>query len=337
MTPLLRKCCVDVRVAINNFFSTWYNALPYAEVQASLAITNIITELDPPVNASISLEEVLLAFSVGLAFLGAPEIAVAILSLASATRIAVQAFLISVQQAPSVGRALWPQGSNTENIQIGALDSAISGIVGNLSQTIDNALQLVMSDMPTFVAFSAYGTFSGNSTPSLPNGTEGLDFALRTYVLTTAMSRNGWYAHYSTGYTTKFQVEENFSNVDGSAETCQMDANSICGFNAYWSNTTNTVYSLAKDTGWALTGNNLMETIVTNGWADLSTMFDAGLNCTLLGKMGDNAISFSEDGHLDLSCISQLDFCRNGCSPCPVEATNGTCPFPICPGIAGQC
>ncbi|MCJ1480456.1 hypothetical protein MMC06_000611 [Schaereria dolodes] len=316
---------LTMKVAINNFFSTWYDSIAYSLSSTQLTITNIINELDPKQQANTRMYYVLVLLTVGLAFLGAPELAAMVASLSFTTRLIADTMTIALQQAPTVARAFWPQGVDTQNIQIGQLDTALANLTGNLSATINNGLMLVMSDMPTFIAFASGGTFSGNSTPSLPNGTAGLDYALRTYITTTAMSANGWRATAHPGYTTKYEVMEDFGNIFCNSTEPSVN---ICGNEAYWSSATNTVYYLTQDGGYQTpTPYKLMTDIVVNEWADLENMFDAGYNCTATGRQGSNAVSFHEDGTLDLSCISQLKFKIACGAPCPVQSLNGICPF----------
>ena len=74
------------------------------------------------------------------------------LDLAVATRYAAQTFALSIQQAPSVGRAMWPTGSDdSQTFQISQLSSQLSNSTIALSRILDRGLKLLMTDVPTFV------------------------------------------------------------------------------------------------------------------------------------------------------------------------------------------
>ena len=100
---------------------------------------------------------------------------------------------LGLQQAPGVAKAIWPQGDATSQIfQISALDTQLSAATDQLAQILNNGLALIMSDVPTFVNFADSGLFSDHQSLSLPNVTQGLDFALKTYMTSESLVQNGW-------------------------------------------------------------------------------------------------------------------------------------------------
>lgn len=319
-------------LAINNFFTTYWSALNYAAGQAGLAIQSMVNELDPPAEAGFPWLNILTALSFGLAFLGAPSIAVSILSMEQAVKYAAQGLLISVSQAPGFSKALWPAGTaNSKIVQIGQLNDELTKASQQMASMINTAVELLMSDMPTFVAFAESGRFSGAQSMSLPAKTDGLDYALTTYLLSETMSKNGWYACPFLGpYPTAASVESTTS--PGFA--CQMGPNNVCsaaGTDAvYWSQSTQRVYTLNQvpRDGQEKSPNQLTQDIVKNGWAALDVLFDGAYNCTAEGKAGSAAINFNWDGTLDIACISQLPVKIACFTPCISPLINGNCPFP---------
>ena len=55
-----------------------------------------------------------------------------------------------------------------------------------------------MSDMPIFIALASTVSYSGSASFSLPYTTQGLNLALRAYILSNATTPNRWRV---TGYT----------------------------------------------------------------------------------------------------------------------------------------
>ena len=249
-----------------------------------------------------------------------------LLSFATTTRFAAQAFIISLQQAPSVGKTLWPQGSDASHfLQIGALSQALSNASSALQGQLNAGLELLMSDVPSFVNFTQSGAYSGMTSLALPTKTEGLDFAFSTYLLSLAMGKNGWQAYKSQNLTKE-------EMTTSAAEGCTWDANNLCGQGFFASPVTGNVYNLLVEK-WPNNNdpNQVMKDIISNNWADLSILFDGAYNCTMAGLSGTgNPVNFDGGGNPDLACISQLPFCMRCFEPCPTYLVNGQCPFSIC-------
>ena len=309
-------------------------ALGAAQSDAQTVVQALINELDPVQPPKISLFAILTALSVGLAFLGAPSIAVSVLGLSLITRTAAQVLTISLQQAPSTAKALWPTGTqSSQSIQIGNLETELGNSTNQLAAMINDAVQLLMSDVPTFVKFCEGGQWSSSQSLSLPSKVEGLDYALRTYMTSEVMAQNGWAATPKVGpYQTLQDVENNVAGGNGFG--CQMGNNSVCtnsyGGAYYWSQATGNVYSFyATDQKKVqVTPYQLLQDTVTNNWAILEVLFDGSFNCTKSGNYGSSVVNFNWDGTLNIACISQLPM-AGGCSLpwCPVPMVNGVCPF----------
>ena len=284
------------------------------------------------------MSDILTALSFGLAFLAAPEAAAGVGSIQAATSTAGEAFLTGLQNAPAVGKAIWPTGTlDSQSIQIGALEDELNHVSTNLSNMVDAGLRLIMSDMPSFVAFASTGAFSGATSFSLPSTTEGLDLVLRTYILSNAMTQNKWKA---TGHTNLTRDQVQSSVPDSGGWACTLDVNDICVGEyggIFYSQDTMRAFSLTTTGNTDTTPLQLMNDIIKNEWSSLPFLFDGAYNCTAAGKFGTTPYSFGPDGIVDLSCMSQLQFCIACGSPCPVDLINGTCPFPPCQKQQGWC
>lgn len=321
-------------LVVNQFFSTYFTALQYALGPASLEISAIVNELDPPKpkDQGIPLFDILTALSFGLAFLGAPTLAVAIIESewTNTVKYAAQAFLISMQQAPGFSKSLYPSGTDdSKTVQIGQLSTDLGTTVNTLSRMINTALTLLMDDLPTFVQFAQSGKYSGMTSFSIPNETVGLDIALKTYLSSVAMGGNGWWAQPQVGP---------FYRSDITFRDCVFNDHNICVDSSdvarYLSPDTGRLYTLLHTSGYANRSPNQIATdLVNNQWAPLNVLFDGAFNCTAKGQAGTTNIKFTFNGTLDISCISQLPLymgCAQSSMPfvvCPSPWTNGSCPF----------
>ena len=287
--------------------------------------------MDPVQPTTFSLQYLLTALSVGLAFLGAPSIAVTVLGLSAIAKSAAQVLTISLQQAPSTAKALWPTGTqNSQSVQIGNLEAELGNSTNQLANMINNAVQLLMSDMPTFVKFVESGQYSGAQSLSLPSKVEGLDYALRTFMTSEAFAQNGWISTPNLGpFETAEDVESGTSGY-----SCTMGNNSVCtnsqGVAYFWSQATGIVYSFTNSKNLnrnQVSAYQLLQDTVNNNWAILQVLFDGSFNCTSKGNFGNSIVNFNWDGTLDIACISQLPI-QIGCgSECPVALINNQCPF----------
>ena len=86
--------------------------MAYATTQAQLAIDGIISDVDPNKKASGLKDDLLLALTLGLAFLGGPE-AEAVGQVAAT---AAKALVTALQQAPGAVKALWPRTCTLESL-----------------------------------------------------------------------------------------------------------------------------------------------------------------------------------------------------------------------------
>ncbi len=289
--------------------------------------------MDPIKPAVFQLLDILTALSVGLAFLGAPSIAVSVLGLSQLARSAAQVLTISLQQAPSTAKALWPTGTqNSQSIQIGDLEAELGNSTNQLADMVNNAVQLLMSDVPTFVKFVESGQYSGAESLSLPSKVNGLDYALRTYMTSEAFAQNGWVSSPSIGPYETVEDVQNAVIASGGGD-CTMGNNSVCtdgqGSAIFWSQPTGRIYGFAnsRQFGDGVNAYQLLQDTVENNWAILQVLFDGSFNCTQEGNFGDSIVNFNWDGTLDIACISQLPTKIACGTPCPVPLVNNLCPF----------
>lgn len=150
------------------------------------------------------------------------------------------------------------------------------------------------------------------------------------------MTENKWK---STAFLnlTRNQVQSSVPSSGGWA--CTLGPNDICVgeyCGDFYSQSTMRAFQLFRTGKTDTTSLQLMND-VTNGWSTLPAIFDGGYNCTAAGKSGTTPFAFQNDGSIDLSCMSQVQFCIACGSPCPVDLINGVCSFPPCRKEKGGC
>ena len=266
-----------------------------------------------------------------------PEVAGAVGASLIASQVGAH-LIIALQEAPMVARAIWPKGTeDSQLVQIGEVNRELGNVNKELGGMLNAGLEMLMKDLPTFVSFVQDGHFSGDEDISLPKTTDGLDMALRTFIVSTAMTKND----------IKARPMLNFATRDDFADTnfCSFGPENydICTVHSFDAHPVTYFYSNTSGNGYMLQGGdvdsnqnsgNLMHDVVNNEWSSLGALFDGAFNCTASGNgASDQPFHIKFDGTIDLACISQLKMCGN-CesvnSACMVPLINGTCPMPGC-------
>ena len=131
------------------------------------------------------------ALSAAFAFLSVPEISAVAFRIEETTVTAANALVTALQQAPGVGKAIWPTGTTSSQIvQIGDLAGTLGSIDSEVSDMINGSLELLMTDVPSFISFASTVAGSGGIAYSLPDTVKGLDLGLKTFLVSTAISQN---------------------------------------------------------------------------------------------------------------------------------------------------
>ncbi|KAL8924523.1 MAG: hypothetical protein Q9208_003998 [Pyrenodesmia sp. 3 TL-2023] len=182
------------------------------------------------------------------------------------------------------------------------------------SSLLTAALKLVLSDIPTFIAFAGEGRFTTESYPSLPlDPTFDIATGLHTFVTSKLMQMNDYYA------VPMDVVSEEIAN-----KTAAGDEDAVY----HWSPNTQRLYELRAK------GDPVIDTVTLYGehlrddnWVDLQLLFDGSYNCTKAGHAG-RAIVYLPNNVTDVSCVSQLPMYLPKNSPCPTRIlVDGKCPF----------
>ena len=224
------------------------------------------------------------------------------------TALSANAVLKGSQNAPTVARGIWPAGTqNSQSIQIANIERELSNATTETSAMLNAGLQLLMSDMPSFVDFASTGMFSGSEPLSLPSQVDGLDIALRTYVVSGAMVANGWRAGVEVSVT-----KEDIASPEDQGWDCEWHGpnNDFCGKWVWYSENMENAFTLTNTRDPTNDPNqtmNLLETILEKQWSTMPLLFEGAYNCTRAGNNGTLPVHISTDGILDMSCMSQLE------------------------------
>lgn len=285
---------------MNYFFSTWYHALNDAFSQSSSTITSIVEAVDPKQKTNVGLSDVLLALSFGLAFIVAPELG----AMADATtKVVGHLFTTLVQQAPGVGRALWPKGTiDSQLYQIGQLNTIGQQVIAGVENNLNAGLQAVQGDLETFITFTSSGAFSvpEDQRPSLPNQTQGLLLGLTTFLVSSALKSNGYLANIVTGVDPqKMTTDSSFPLPCWAAWDCanecshrdlncqSYDSYSHCD-RWYYSRRFHSAFTLGSTTNYEQNPSDLMNTILSNNWTTGALLFENAALCAIPSSITDN-------------------------------------------------
>ncbi|KAL9064949.1 MAG: hypothetical protein Q9161_008541 [Pseudevernia consocians] len=301
-TPEVRYI-LGTMYSINNFFSNWNEALPYATLSGLLINQPLILEIDPIQKTNFFLSDILSALTAGLSFIAAPE-------LSGIAGTAATALLKGIQEAPSVAKAIWPSGTaDSQPEQLANLDSYLSQVDQNFTTQITQGLYTIMSDVPSFNGFASSGQFSGPNNLSLPADSDILALGLRTFIISSAMSANKWSAVTSEDLTMA-DVESSVPGAHGFG--CTFGSNNICtnsrtSTTVFYSNSTARAYQVVLK-GAGPDPTSFMNEIVNKDWSTLEQLFDGAYNCSVApgGSGLGKPLDFFNGTAVDFACMSQL-------------------------------
>ena len=205
-------------------------------------------------------------------------------------QITSQALRNSLQEAPAVSKALWPPSTtNTKQTPMGALTpmgdltSTLANQSNQVAATLNAGLNLIMSDMPTFIAFASSGAYTDSTSLSLPPQVPGMDYALRTYIASSALSANGYIAQVTNDSATQHQ-------------------------STWTDNSTGLSFSIGLEGTGA---KSALTDVLNNKWTTKEALFAGPYACAEAGRFdGGDVVNFNATGWLDLACLSRLMECK---------------------------
>ncbi|KAM0802347.1 hypothetical protein BDR22DRAFT_819880 [Usnea florida] len=258
---------------VNAFFNDWYNALQFATTNTSLSITPIVTAVNPVKSTTIAFGDILSALVAGLAFIGAPAFTATIAASASA-----QALVTGLQQAPGLVKALWPTGSaESQIIQIGNLDSALSSESTQISSRINAGLWSLMSSQKSFALFASSGAFSADPGLSIPQDVAQISTGLQLFVLSKALNANKYRAQILPTASIASGAEPSLCDWKKGQDVCYHNDTLLGGV----------VFDLEKtDANDGNHGLSMASTIIQGGWASPQSLYQGAYDCAASGLSG---------------------------------------------------
>lgn len=290
----------DYYVAYNiysvwSFFNGYYAAIGNARSAATDSIGAIVALLDPPKATHGLLDDILTALSVGLSFVSVDAGPL------------IGALITGIQQAPGVGKYLFPVGTlNTQVAQFDEIANSMGTVTSYLQDNVTSALAAIQNDTETFLAIVGSGNFSVNPVPSIADQSDSILTALNTYVISQCLQANNWVV------TRAIDTDVNELQANGSAAGWNIpgcgtgyDSNSICG--AYY-------FNKAIDVSFSLTNNGDMSKNPTTdmsqffaNWTTPDLLFNGAAQCEAQGGSAPN-VTVGASG-VDASCLSNMKVC----------------------------
>ncbi|KAL9637715.1 MAG: hypothetical protein Q9204_001766 [Flavoplaca sp. TL-2023a] len=283
-----------------SFFLNWYDSLQAAYTEAESTILEIVQLIDKVQATNMAIQTFLAILSIGLSM---------VITIPDFSKVDDGAYRVAsivneaIRQYPTVGRVLFPAGGTLESqqYQVAKLSSILRDQKINISDNIEAGLTLVMSDPFAFKAFTSSGAFTVDfgKFPSLNGIKKQLLLALQTYLVSVALSGNGWDVALipmtdprgiTNGSTSiPYWAEENCSLCSSWTDLkCpDYDINGQC--NRWWySASQNTMYTLGH--GELKDPSEILGTIFTKGWTTPQLLFENAAACSVLNWLNTNKL-----------------------------------------------
>lgn len=315
---------------INTFFINWYYSMDSAIKDTADACVEILNFLAPEVPQGVGLNTILSVFTIGLALIPSPLTP----GLAAAARVGSTAAIGAVQQAPFVGRLVWPSGTTDARLQqLGEVLGSLRGASSTLSDRLSAGKHQAMSDLPSFLNMTRGGAFSGSRTFDVIKDKRAIGLALRTYVTSLAMQNNEWETYWGPNMTDGLTPAP--ASQESTYGCAWQQNNAACyyegrgrgknkqpsGWAEYTSSKVNKSFAVypyfakKKNTTPADLFRKMTNDTVSNSnntaWADLGLMFESSYECSLLARQGNffdrtPKWDIQSDGSFKVQCLGQL-------------------------------
>lgn len=246
----------------------------------------LIPDVDPHQKTMLSVTALGAASLAGLPYLSSPYAANST-GLSYISILTSQALQISLQQTPSVAKAIWPPYTqDSPNIQINPTIFFGTNVTDLMGTLLTNALQLIMNDVPTFLSFAETGAYTNSTLLSLPSRIAGLSLALETYIVSSALSANGYVARV----------------VNGSQTLSSSWSDSATGLTYTMGSTV-----MGKDRP----PQSNLANVFNNDGTTPEALYPGPYACAEEGLFDGGSVVSDGLGVLDLSCVSRLMECKS--------------------------
>ena len=294
-----------LRLAVNQFFTTWFNALVNAASRAADNVNHIVDEFDKIVQPHMTTEIIFSVLAAGLSLI--PVVGGALGSAVTSA----SAFTAGLQN-PTFSNAIFPTGTDSsQTVQIGDLEVYLRNVSTTLETRINIGLAAVQSDLSAFLAFTSSGNFSvpPDQLPNLPQVTDDLDASFNLFLVSSALTGNGYTAGVAPDYNPLAEYNDNPVTESNKFKCPAYDLNGQCS--VWWySSSTNASYALfpSKSNHDDANPTSVTSQVLSN-WTTGSLLFDGAADCKAKGLAGHGVFIRTTTGQIDFSCLSQLKVC----------------------------
>ena len=278
-------------------------------------IGNIVQNIDPPKNGFSTFDLLtilagIFAFVPGLTSVGldaGATIIKATETLAVSTEYGVKAtasaLTNSLGQTPQVMKALFPINTQTPT-EYYQMSSELSSVVGNMSDRLGTALQLVTSDFQNFLGFASTGFFSTNVTNSTYL-TDSMYYALNTYIISSCLAQNEVYGVRAVDTSVAQLAANSTADLSYSINCPAYDEYGVCDA-WYYSNTTMNTYTLDNFRSPDQNYHDNMEYWFGQDYTTPQALFEGAESCTAQVGAGTAPTIATINSVPSLECVSQL-------------------------------
>ena len=308
----------DNQIAIHDFFASWYDSQSLAMDRASNTIGAIINLIDEVHKTNVLYNAFLtvLGLSLSLIPVAGPELTATFTTGKGFVLQASKLAFLGIKNAPSVGAALWPRGTDdTREIQIETLQGSFDGLGGvrdivlqNLEEAYEQTIGKDQGNVSSFLAFAGDGDFSVRyaERPSSLDLESYLLLGATTFLVSTALGKNGWRAvmvpgvdpqGLTSGTTPCPQwATTECSKKKGMFRCTRYDGQTQCdeGHDQFW------WYSKAQNSAFALRNvdrtedsSEILRRILANNWSTGKLLFENAAVCTMRNAFPETATNIN--------------------------------------------
>ena len=330
MQRLLTNWAASTDVVLKN--------LPGTDQRGLSWLSGLLLETTPTTSGSVNFPEqdIVDAVSIGLPALYNPNAPSPVSAQDLNVYTAAKALVTGLDQAPEIAAFIWPGRTNDSTMLNVQSDITSSQLTGQFQLAvrgkIQRALDAIMYDVTSFVAFTKNGVFSGPNYLVFDASSARLDQGIRTYAISSLLAQKN--------YTGVFLAADNrtvtpLSNCSDNLSCFPTPATTV-NLGEYTSNLSsvyNSPYSRASYELQAPSSPALIQ--VQPDWGDLELLMDGGLFCHSPGKDPSSIVTIRPNQGPDFNCVSRLDFCYSSKAGCPVLLRTGeaNCSIPECASV----
>ena len=176
-----------------------------------------------------------------------------------------------------------------------------------------------MNDQTAFANFASSGAFSSDPHLSIPKQLTEINSALQLFVLSTALSANGYWGSFASFDSAKSTYYEDHWCWTNDQMVCYIDGTLFGG----------SIASLVSHQRESTTVETKLMGTITQ-WASPQLLYQSGVNCAASGQAGKSLVDVNPDGSLSFDCLNQLQECYHAAYQQTCSYNGGDCPISYC-------